>query len=47
MKDGKSLCHTRWDWNYYVVYIPKRPKKKINKALRKQLGTVFHELVKQ
>ena len=47
MKDYKSLCHTRWDCKYHVVFIPKRRKKKIYGALRKQLGTLFHELAKQ
>ena len=47
MKDHKSLCHTRLDCKYHVVFIPKRRKKKIYGALRKQLGTLFHELAKQ
>ena len=41
MKDYKSLYHTRWDCKYHVVFIPKRRKKKINGALRRQLGTLF------
>ena len=41
------LCHTRWDCKYHVVFIPKRRKKKIFGALRKQLGTMFHELARR
>ena len=47
MKDYKSLCHTRWDCKYHVVFIPKRRKKKIYGLLRKHLGEIFHELAHQ
>jgi len=47
MKDYKSLCHTRWDCKYHVVFIPKRRKKVIYGKLRKQLGEVFHNLASQ
>ena len=46
MKEYQSLSHTRWDCKYHVVYIPKRRKKKIFGALRKQLGEIFHELAR-
>ena len=45
MKEYQSLCHTRWDCKYRVVFIPKKRKKRIFGALRKQLGNIFHELV--
>ena len=44
MKEYQSLCHTRWDCKYHVVFIPKRRKKRIFGALRRQLGEIFHEL---
>lgn len=44
MKEYQSLAHTRWDCKYHVVFIPKRRKKKLFGALRKQLGAVFREL---
>ena len=44
MKEYQSLSHTRWDCKYHVVFIPKRRKKKIFGALRRQLGEIFHEL---
>ena len=47
MKDYKSLCHTRWDCKYHVVFIPKRRKKLIFGKLRKQLGAALHELANQ
>ena len=31
----------------HVVFIPKRRKKKIYGAIRKHLGTIFHEMAKQ
>jgi putative transposase len=47
MKEYQSLCHTKWDCKYHVVFIPKRRKKMIFGAIRKHLGEVFHELAKQ
>ena len=44
MKEYQSLSHTRWDCEYHVVFIPKRRKKQIFGALRRQLGEIFHEL---
>jgi len=44
MKAYQSLMHTRWDCKYHVVYIPKRRKKKVFGALRRQLGEILHEL---
>jgi len=29
MKEYQSLCHTKWDCKYHVVFIPKRRKKLI------------------
>ena len=44
MRDYQSLSHTRWDCKYDVVYNPKKRKKKLFGALRRQLGALFHEL---
>ena len=38
MKEYQSLSHTRWDCKYHVVFIPKRRKKRIFGALRRQLS---------
>ena len=47
MRDYKSLTHTRWDCKYHVVFIPKCRQKLIYGQLRKELGTIFHELAKR
>ena len=47
MRDYKSLCHTRWDCKYHVVFIPKKRRKLIFGNIRKHLGEVFHELARQ
>ena len=44
MKEYQSLSYTRWDCKYYVVFIPKRRRKRICGELRQHLGEVFHEL---
>ncbi len=44
MKEYHSLTHTRWDWKYHRVFIPKRRKKKVYGALRKHLGEILHDL---
>ena len=47
MRDYKSLCHTRWDCKYHVVFIPKKRRKLIFGNIRKHLGEVFHALARQ
>lgn len=47
MKEYQSLCHTRWDCKYHVVFIPKRRKKVIYGKIRRQLGEMFHELAQR
>ena len=47
MRDYKSLCHTRWDCKYHVVFIPKKRRKLIFGNIRKRLGEVFHDLARQ
>jgi putative transposase len=47
MKEYQSLTHTTWDCKYHVVFIPKCRKQRIFGALRRELGTMFHELAGQ
>ncbi len=47
MRDYKSLTHTRWDCKYHIVFIPKCRQKIIYGSLRKNLGSIFHELAKR
>ena len=43
----ESLCHSRWDCKYHLVFVPKGRKKKLYGKIRKFLGPVFHELARQ
>lgn len=45
--DYQSPCHTKWECNYHIVWIPKCRKKRIYGELRKHLGELFHELARQ
>ncbi|MBF0299142.1 MAG: IS200/IS605 family transposase [Oligoflexia bacterium] len=47
MSTYESLCHSKWDCTYHVVFIPKGRKKDLYGKIRKFLGPVFHELAKQ
>jgi len=47
MRDYKSLTHTRWDCKYHIVFILKCRKQVIYGSLRKNLGSIFHELAKR
>ena len=43
----KNLSHSRWDCNYHIVFIPKYRRKVLYGEIRKELGSVFHELARQ
>ncbi len=47
MSGYQSLSHSRWDCKYHVVFIPKRRRKAIFGDIRKNLGSIFHELARQ
>ena len=44
MNDIESLKHSRWECKYHVVFIPKYRKKAIYGEIRRELGSVFHDL---
>ena len=44
MDDYKSLCHSKWECKYHVVFIPKCRRKTLYGKLRQHLGEVFREL---
>ncbi len=46
-KTYKSLCHTKWECKYHVVWIPKYRRKVLYGQLRKYLGELFHDLATQ
>ena len=43
----QSLSHARWSCQYHVVCVPKRRRKKLCGAIRRQLGPIFPELARQ
>jgi putative transposase len=43
----ENLSHSRWDCKYHVVFIPKGRKKELFGKIRKFLGPVFRELMRQ
>ena len=43
----ESLCHSRWDCKYHLVFVPKYRKQRLYGKIRKFLGPVFHELARQ
>ena len=45
--DEGSLSHTKWECKYHVVFIPKNRRKALYGELRRELGVVFRELVRQ
>ena len=47
MNDALSLCHTKWECKYHIVWIPKGRRKAMFGKLRVHLGDVFHQLARQ
>ncbi len=47
MENKESLCHSKWECKYHVVFIPKGRRKILYGQLRKALGEVLHELARQ
>ena len=47
MSNYESLCHSKWDTKYHVVFIPKGRKKELYGKIRVFLGPVFRELARQ
>ena len=47
MTQENSLAHTKWMCKYHIVWIPKYRKKKLFGDLRRELGPVLRELVRQ
>jgi putative transposase len=47
MKRDNSLCHTKWECKYHIVWIPKRRRKVLFEKLRKFLGELFHKLASE
>ena len=47
MDSVQSLCHTKWDCKYHVVWIPKCRRKVLYGRIRKDLAEYLHELARQ
>jgi putative transposase len=47
MKRSNSLCHTKWECKFHIVWIPKRRRKVLFGKLRKYLGELFHKLASE
>jgi hypothetical protein len=43
----QSLSHSKWDYKYHVVFVPKRRRRVLFVRLRRQLGPIFHALAQQ
>lgn len=43
----ESMSHSRWDCKYHVVFIPKGRKKKLYERIRRFLGPVLRDLIRQ
>ena len=47
MEDYQSLCHTKWNCKYHVIFIPKYRRRKLYGVVKRELGAVFHRLAGQ
>ena len=47
MDDTKSLCHSKWECKYHVIWIPKCRRKVLYGRIRRYLAEVFHSLARQ
>ena len=47
MREVNSLNHTRWEYKYHIVFIPRYRKKVLFGQIRKEMGEVFHRLARQ
>ena len=47
MSPIESLCHTKWDCKYHIVFIPKGRKKVVYGKIRQRLREIFHQLAAQ
>jgi putative transposase len=42
-----SLSHSKWDCKYHLVFVPKYRRKVLYGQIRKELGSIFHDLARQ
>ena len=46
MDDAQSLCHTKWDCKYHIVWVPKCRRKVLFGRIRQYLADLFHSLAR-
>jgi Transposase IS200 like len=46
-QDHSHLNHATWECKYHVVFTPKYRKKALFGQVRRQLGSVFHDLARR
>jgi putative transposase len=44
MKEWQSLAHTKWEYKYHVVIVPKYRKKVLYGRVKKRIGEILREL---
>jgi len=47
LDDSQSLCHSKWECKYHVVWVPKGRRKALYGRIRQYLGELFHSLARQ
>jgi len=47
VRETPNWCHTRWECEYHVTFIPKRRRRALFKELRRHFGEVFRALAQQ
>jgi putative transposase len=47
MQEYETLCHSKWDCKYHIVFIPKFRRKALYGELRQHIGGVFRTLAEQ
>ena len=47
MDNAQSLCHSKWECKYHIVWIPKGRRKTVYGRIRKDLGDHLHSLARQ
>ena len=47
MDNYGSLCHTKWECKYHIIWVPKYRRKVLYSRVRKRVGEITRELCRQ
>ena len=47
MDNAQSLCHSKWECKYHIVWIPKGRRKTVYGRIQQDLGDYLHSLARQ